>query len=88
MESKHRSLAVGSRSLGLLIEPVWNRNKLLMYRRAVVMSLLIEPVWNRNSSIGDILIYRENLYRLLIEPVWNRNLLSIEDTPILTEFGF
>ena len=41
--------------MGLLIEPVWNRNDLDVF--AVVgrtLSLLIEPVWNRNAMSDDL----------------------------------
>ena len=35
---------------GLLIEPVWNRNKSYAADQSKVDILLIEPVWNRNSA--------------------------------------
>ena len=57
--------------IGLLIEPVWNRNMCEVQNRFTAGNLLIEPVWNRNdvaafdAKVGYLL--------LLIEPVWNRN---------------
>ena len=35
----------------LLIEPVWNRNKVSAGGGGVPPVLLIEPVWNRNEEL-------------------------------------
>ncbi len=64
----------------LLIEPVWNRNILILTKIENELLLLIEPVWNRNLPIS-IEEQREKV--LLIEPVWNRNVGSI----IITQLG-
>ena len=56
--------------LKLLIEPVWNRNLIVMLILYHIINLLIEPVWNRN----DVSTYtKKESEVLLIEPVWNRN---------------
>ena len=48
MESKLILKCCQSKSSGLLIEPVWNRNLASANAAPKLSMLLIEPVWNRN----------------------------------------
>ena len=51
MESKQGFTYGGiAKKMGLLIEPVWNRNTVNSIQELRGYSLLIEPVWNRNIS--------------------------------------
>ena len=49
MESKlDNNFRLIDQVLGLLIEPVWNRNIGIHCLKECLILLLIEPVWNRN----------------------------------------
>ena len=50
MESKLVDLGLCHELVGLLIEPVWNRNLFYLCLNAYPAGLLIEPVWNRNLA--------------------------------------
>ena len=55
----------------LLIEPLWNWNKIVTKQKMKQCRLLIEPLWNWNPADLSGLA---NAPILLIEPLWNWNI--------------
>ena len=55
---------------GVLIEPLWNWNKIKARLLFVCNNVLIEPLWNWNHTLGNDVV---NLLYVLIEPLWNWN---------------
>ena len=70
MESKRVSQQRPDLSTRLLIEPVWNRNKICVHRHWVACQ-----TFNRTSmeSKRRYVTLAITQFYLLIEPVWNRN---------------